>query len=302
MAVLNLLRVAPIKLLAVFVLAGCTYGPPIYKGDLESAALLSDGRVAVGYSQMVTRRPTGLAAWPDGGAAKVQHNQVLVALVNRDGTTREIARYDHDELTGKGSIHIQVRWFEADPGHLYVERSGQLTTSWPIVRLSDTYRIDLNGQEIARFDLRRELDAQGRDFGAKGFGTAVVDANGTMLVGATRGDIREVWRRAPDGSWNLLGQFDHSATIIGNDLVYQLGDDGLARNWRTGDVRTVWRFNRSTMQSEVLLPGDPTLPRNTAYQPKLTASIGGTDNTIKIMRDNTRISVIQPDFEVLDRR
>ena len=300
MIVLNFLRVAPIKLLAVFMLAGCTYGPPIYEGDLESAALLGDGRVAVGYSQMVTRRPTGLAAWPDGGAAKVQHNQVLVALVDPDGTTREIARYDNEKLTGQGSI--QVRWFEADPGHLYVERGGQLTTSWPTVRLSDAYRIDLNGREIASFDLRRELDAQGRDFGAKGFGTHVVDAKGTMLVGATQGEVREIWRRDPDGSWTMLDRFDENVRIIGNDLAYQLGDDELARNWRTGNVRKVWRFNRSTMQSEVLLPGDPTLPRNSAYQPTLKASVGGTDNTIKIMRDNTRIALIEPDFVVLDRR
>lgn len=297
---LNLVRAAAFNLLAALMLAGCTYGPPVYEGKMDSVALMGDGRVAVGYSQMVTRRPTGLAAWPDGGAAKVQHNQVLVALVNSDGRTREIARYDNDDLIGKGSI--QVSWYEADPGHLYVGRGGQLTTSLPVARLSETYRIDLNGRESARFDLRRELGDQGRDVGAKGFGGEVVDANGTMLVGATRGDIRELWRRNSDGSWNLLDQFDHYAEIIGSDLVYQLGDDGLARNWRTGEVRKVWRFNRSTMQSEVLLPRDPTLPRNSAYQPTTDASIGGTDNTIKIMRDNTRIAVIEPDFEVLDRR
>ncbi len=300
MIALNLLRVAPIKLLAVFMLAGCTYGPPIYEGGLDSAELLGDGRVAVGYSQMVTRRPTGLAAWPDGGRSQIRHNQVLVALVNPDGRTREIARYDNEDLAGQGSI--QVRWFEADPDHLYVDRSGQLTTDWPVARLSDTYRIDLKGREIARFDLRRELDAQDRDFGAKGFGTQVVNAKGTMLVGATRGEVRELWRRDPDGSWNLLDQFDHSATIIGSDLVYQLGGGGFARNWRTGNVRKVWRFNRSTMRSEVLLPGDPTLPRNSTYQPTLTASVGGADTTIKILRDNTQIAAIEPDFEVLDRR
>ena len=295
-----MLRVVSIKLLAVFVLVGCTYEPPVYKGELDSAALLGDGRVAISYSQRVTRRPTGLAEWPDGGISLVQHDQILVALVDPDGSTREIARYDNKKL--KGQSYIQLRWFEADPGHLYVERSGQVTGLLPGRRLSDTYRIDLNGREIDRFDLRRELDAQDRDLGAKGFGIHVVDANGTMLVGATRGDIRELWRRDPDGSWNLLDQFDHSATIIGSDLVYQLGDDGLARNWRTGNVRKVWRFNRSTMQSEVLLPGDPALPRNSTYQPALKASAGGGDKTIKILRDNTRIAVIEPHFEVLDRR
>jgi len=296
----SLLRITPIKLLAALMLAGCTYEPPVYRGELQSAALLGDGRVAISYSQSVTRRPTGLAEWPDGGISLVQHDQVLVALVDPNGRTREIARYDNKELPGQGSI--QVRWFEADPGHLYVERSGQLTTSWPTAWLSDTYRIDLNGREIARFDLRRELDAHGRDLGAKGFGTHVVDANGTMLVGATRGDIREVWRRDPGGNWTLLDRFDEYAWIIGSDLAYQKGDDGLARNWRTGDVRTVWRFNRSTGRSEVLLPDDPTTPRNSPYQPTIRAAASGAAKTIGIYRDNTRIAVIEPDFEVLDRR
>ncbi len=292
-------RVAAVKLLAVLMLASCTYGPPIYTGAITSATLLGDGRVAIGFSQRIVRMPTGLAAFPDGGAARVLHDQFLVALVDRAGGTREIARFDDKALGGRPT---QISWFEADPNHLYVTRRAALprTSKLPLRRLADTYRIDLSGHEIARFDPARELAAQGRNFGAKGFGLRVVDAKGTMLVGATRDEVREVWRRDPDGSWTLLDRFDRMDRIVGKDVVYMLGNTQLARNWLTGDMRRVWRFNPATNQSEVLRPGDPALLYDADYQPDLRAGLRGQD--ILVLRDNEQVALIKPDLEVLNRR
>jgi hypothetical protein len=297
---LTLVRMAAIELLAVLMLAGCGYGPPVYQGKIDSAALLGDGRVAIGYSQLVWRPPTGLATFPDGGSAQILHNEALVALVDPDGRTREIARYENDMLLGKGGIRID--WFEADPGHLYVTRSGQLTSSLPLRWLHEIHRIDLDGREIARLDLPGELAAQGRVFGAKGVGTQVVDARGTMLVGATREGVRELWRRDPDRKWTLLDRFDGSVRIVGDDFVYQLGDHLLARNWLTGDVRKLMHYNPSTKQSEVLIPGDTALLPDPVYQPTLRAHVRSSGKRIQIMRDNDPIASIEPDDKVLDRR
>lgn len=82
---MTILRGAVIKLVGVLILGGCTYGPPVYHGEMKDAALLGDGRVAIAYSQVVSRHPTGIAAFLDGGTAQILHNQLLLALVDRDG-------------------------------------------------------------------------------------------------------------------------------------------------------------------------------------------------------------------------
>ncbi len=297
---LTLVRSAAAKLLAVLLLAGCSFGPPVYEGKIDSAVLLGDGRIALGYSQLVWRNPEGLAAFPDGGRAQIIHNQVLVALVDSDGRTREIARYNNAALLGKG--HIRIDWFEADPLHLYGTLSGQLTSLLPARRLGDTVRINLNGQELARFDLSRELAAQGRNFGAKGVGTRVVDADGTMLVGATHDKVRELWRRDPNGKWTLLDSFDTNVEIIDSDFVYKRGNYLFAQNWMTGEARELLYFNPSTQQSEILMPGDKALLRNNEYRPKRWVQFRSTSADIQIMRDNVPIASIKPDDQVLDRR
>lgn len=123
-----------------------------------------------------------------------------------------------------------------------------------------------------------------------------------MLIGATNDGVRELWRRNADGNWTHLDRFDGSAKIVGDDLVYQLGNYLLARNWRRGDVRKLIYFNPSTQQSEVLASGDLALVSRAVYQPTKTARSGRSENEIHVMRDNERIAMIKPDHSVLDRR
>lgn len=186
MANLVFARWPMLKLLCAFTVAGCTYETPIYRGEIEAAALLGDGRVAVGYSQKVSRRPTGISAWPDGGRAEVLHDQFLVAIVDRDGRTREIARFENEALPASGAI--EINWFEADPGHLYVTHSGQLETELPLRRLNQIRRIDHNGRELARIDLHRELLARELQHA----GIRLADSHGTILTAAARDEVREM--------------------------------------------------------------------------------------------------------------
>lgn len=293
------MRAALARLLSLYLLAGCTYGPPAYRGNIESAALLGDGRVAIGYSQLVSRQPTGINAFPDGGRQKILHDQFLVALVDRNGSTREIARYDNPALPGAGSIHVAA--YGPDPGHIYVRLGGQLDTDLPLRRARDTHRIDLDGREAAKFDLGSELARQGRELGAKGFGSEqVVDSGGTIVAGATRDGVRELWRRDPGGRWALLDRFEKNASLVGDDLVYLLGDYQLARNWRSGAVRKLVYFNPATQESEVFNRNDPAHPTGD-YRPTKSASVG-SDGTIEIRSDNHLIASIKPDRSVLDRR
>lgn len=283
-----------------FGLLGCTYGPPEYRGKIENAALLDDGRVAVSYTQLVSRPPTGLSAFPDGGKPKVLHEKMLVALVDRDGSTRELARFDNHALPGGGNIWVS--WAAADPGHLYVTLGGQTTTRNPLRWRSDTIRMDLAGHRVASFDLRRELKEQGRDFGAKLFGgERVVDAAGTMLVGATGSDAQEVWRRDPDGRWSMLDEVENSVNLVGPDLVYFKGSEQFARNWRNGVVRRIAWFDPQLRQRVEPDRADPAL-RPPIVKPRLQAIVTDDGHLVRINRDNVQEALVRPDLKILDRR
>lgn len=272
---------AALTLLCVW-LAGCTYEPPVYRGKIESTALLGDGRVAIVYSQYVTRAPTGFAAFPDGGRALVLHDERLVALVDPDGSTRELMRVQDSRLVG-------VTWHEADPHHLYVTRGS------PVDSL-EIFRLSLRGREVARFNLSRELAEHGRDPSCR----LVVDAHGTLLFRTLRNGTPEVWRRDPDGTWTFLDELDDHFQVVGEDVVYLLGSAILARNFRTGKVRTLSYFDPRTQRSVTPDRGDPALARS-GYQP--TMSAGSNDRKeITIWRDHERIGSISPDLRILDRR
>jgi hypothetical protein len=288
-------RLAPLLTLA---LTCCTYGPPVYHGKIQSIALMEDGGAAISYLQLVSRQPTGLSTFPDGGATKIDYEKLLVARVDRDGRTREIARFDNEALPGLGYIHVV--WASSDPDHLYLRFAGQLSTRLPIRSLSKSIRMTLNGRRVAEFDLAGELAQQGREFGAAMFGgDRIMDARGTMLVGATRGQKKEVWRRDPEGSWTLLDWFDLGAEIVGDDLVYFHGTDQLARNWRTGAVRRIAHFNKETGRREEPNRFDPVLrPRPLTDQ--IQAFVSDDGHSIEISRNNMRVRVIHPDLGVLD--
>ena len=289
-----------LTLLLAFGLFGCTYGPPEYRGRLGNVALLNDGRVAITYSQSISRRPTGLSTFPDGGASKILYERMLVALVDRNGSTREIARFENKALAGSGSIW--VNWEEADPHHLYVTLGGQVTTRNPLRWRRDTVRMDLAGRKLATFDLKRELKRQGRDFGAKLFGgEQVVDADGTMLVGATRGDAQEVWRRDPDGRWSMLDEVENSVSVVGPDLVYLRRTEQFARNWRTGEVRRIAYFDPQLRQRVEPDRTDPAL-QPPPIKPRIKTFVSDDGHSVRISRDNVQVAQIWPDLTVLDRR
>ncbi len=149
--------------------------------------------------------------------------------------------------------------------------------------------------------MHRELAARGRDFGARDAGLRVVDARGTILAGATRDGIREMWRRDANGTWTLFARFDDNPSFEGDDFVYRLGDYFLARNWSSGKVRKLVYLNPSTHQSEKIDPGDPALAHSD-YEPTISATASSGRKEIYIMRDNDRIASITPHVRVLDRR
>jgi hypothetical protein len=58
--------------LAAILTAGCTYGPPEDRVNVQNVALRPDGsRIAVIVRYRRTQPPTGLSAFPDGGVARV---------------------------------------------------------------------------------------------------------------------------------------------------------------------------------------------------------------------------------------
>ncbi len=270
-------------MLLCVLLAGCTYEPPVYRGQIESTALLGDGRVAIVYSQNVTRAPTGFAAFPDGGRALVLHDERLIALVDPDGSTRELMRLQDSRLVG-------VTWHEADPHHLYVTRGS------PVDSL-ELFRLSLGGRELARFDLSRELAEHGRDPSYP----LVVDAHGTLVIRALRNRTPEVWRRDPDGTWTFLDELDKHFQTVGDDVVYLKGGATLARNFRTGKVRRLSYFDPSTQRSVTPNPADPALARSD-YEPPVNAGRSNDRKGIIILRLNERIASISPDQRILDRR
>lgn len=288
---------------AAIAVAACTYGPPAYHGKIDSAAVLDDGRVALSYSQMVARPPTGIATFPDGGISRVLYDRFVIALVDPDGRTRELARFANTALPGNGNVH--VAWYTEDPQHVYVTRSGQLTTSTPLRWLHQTVRMDLNGHSGPSFDIVRELKQRGRAFGAKDFGgDRPIDSDGDMLVGATHGADQEIWLRSARGAWRQLARFDRDASIVGDDIVYTQGDYQYALNWRTSRLRPIVHFNRSTQQSEIIDRDDPALRklRNPDIARPAQAFVSDDRHGVRINRENRFEREVRPDLTVLDRR
>jgi hypothetical protein len=276
-------------LIAAFAEAGC-YGPVRDQSGISSTAVLGDGRVAIAYHQYRYRPAAGIAAYPDGGISKTVRDRFIVGVVGSDGTFHKLATYANEALPGSGSVSL--RWFAADPQHLYATRAGQQTTSLPIRYLNQQVRLSLDGGDEQKFDLAKELQKQGRSFGAEGFGDYVALApDGTLLVGATAGDKRELWLRSPSGALQRLASFDRFDRQGANYLFYSnMGPPftTYALDWRTGEAHPVLRYNRENTQQEWRAIDDPAFDELNSTEPPTPSdgvTIGDDRRSIHYMRD-----------------
>jgi hypothetical protein len=280
---------------------GCTYGPPRYQGEIQHAALIGDGRVAIGYHQSITRPPTGISTFPDGGAPLTLRDVLLLATVDPDGRTREIFRTANKALPGTGSI--SVAWHEQDPGHLYYTIAGQRSRQ-PYV-FSDHFRMNLaDGRSAPDADLPTELGRLGRSYPAKDFGgERFLGPDGSRLVGAMHGVDKEIWLRDGAGALRLLDRFDQFEDRFGDELVYIKGELMLVRNWRTGAVRPVIRWNPSRSLQVWRAEGDPILDKlkHSVLKPNDQVWPSADRKGVVVQRGNRAVRELRLDPKIVDR-
>lgn len=230
---------------AAAVQCGC-YGPVEDRSTITSTAVLDCGRVALVYHAYSYRPATGLAAFPDGGIPIYQKDDFTIAVAAADGSVRKLAEFHNDALPGSGSVTLI--WRPEDPAYVYAFRGGQL--DYASHYLSDELRIRLEDGTTEHLKLANQFAANGRELGADGFGTLTpLDGSGTMLVGATHGERKELWLRTATARLRKLADFDRFERVVGPDIVYSV--DGppfttYALNWRTGAVRTIMRYKVHT--------------------------------------------------------
>lgn len=98
----------------LFALAGglllmsCTYGERIRMLDFDQAVDGDGGKVAVMVHHYLWHRPTGLAAFPDGGSPKITDEYVDVYLV--DLHTRRILHAHTIEPSADGGFDVGSAW------------------------------------------------------------------------------------------------------------------------------------------------------------------------------------------------
>ena len=273
--------------------AGC-YGPVRDQSGISATAVIGDGRVAIAYHQYRYRPATGIAAYPDGGISKTVRDRFIVGLVGPDGAFHKLASYSNDALPGSGSVSL--RWFAKDPDHLYATRAGQQTTSLPIRYLNQQVRLSFDHGGEQEFDLAKELQKQGRSYGAEDFGDYVALASdGTLLVGATAGDKKELWLRGPSGTFRRLASFDRFDRQ-GEDYLFfsNMGPPftTYALDWRTGNAHPVLRYNRQNTQQEWRATDDPAFRELNSSDPQSPSdgvTIGDDHRSIHYMRDGQEL-------------
>jgi len=280
-------------LVAAAAQAGC-YGPVRDQSKISSTAVLGDGRVAIAYHEYRYRPAAGIAAYPDGGISKTVRDRFIVGLVTPEGKFRKLATYSNEALPGSGGVSL--RWFAQDPQHLYVTRTGQQTTSLPLRYFNQQVRVSLDGGGEQKFDLAKELQKRGRSLGAEGFGDYVAVApDGTLLVGATAGDKKELWLRSPSGALRRLASFDRFDRQGANFLFYS--DMGppfttYALDWRTGNAHPVVRYNRQNTQQDWRATDDLAFRELNSAEPQRPSdgvTIGDDRRSIRFIRDGQEL-------------
>lgn len=224
-------------------LCGC-FGPVEDSSSISSTALVGANRVAFVYHGLRTRPP--LITYPDGGIPTYVKDDFIVAVVGADGPVRKLAYFRNEALHGTGSVSL--RWYPENPGYLYAFRAGQ--RDYDSHYLSDEVRIRIADGAVQHLKLGDQLAANGRELGADGFGTIMpLDDSGSLLLGATMGERRELWLRPVSGSIRKLADFDGFDVVAGPDIVFSVNGPPLttyALNWHTGKVRTIMRSKLRT--------------------------------------------------------
>ena len=108
---------AVLGLVGALVLAStsCTYGPEVHAAGIEQAVHVPDTRTAlVVVRRDVLRRPTGLAAFPDGGRVRYVTREAFLYRV--DALARSATRLHSLNAPGdlRGSFRAWVRGLEGD--------------------------------------------------------------------------------------------------------------------------------------------------------------------------------------------
>lgn len=241
-------------------LGACTYGPPFDASRVQSAVLSSDGRfVAFAFQEFWFRPATGLAAFPDGGISLpvIDRTSIRAAPI-AGGPARLLQQLENGNADGGASVALRV--FDADPDHMLVARSlpvpgsGRSDLRW--------WRLSWRDGGILPYpDLKRELAARARSLGSRKFGDLrVLDTEGALLIGARSNDTDELWIRTAAGAYRLfVGPFDHFYGQNGDELYYWAANEAVVKNWRTGESRTVARYDPVARRTERLHMDDPTV-------------------------------------------
>ena len=277
-----------IAIMGALIVSGCTYGPEQDYSRFNGAALLSDGRVAVSHHRLTGRPATGFAAFPDGGVPRYTRDWHSIFIVDGDGTTRRIARFEGGGLPASGAISLMPMGADADT--LLLHRYAQKSTSLPMRYLDEFVRMRPDGSIIERFDLAGTLRERGRTVGAKGFGTLrVLDDRGTMLVGAEHGAVRELWLRTPDGQLQRVDRFDDFRDLSGRRILYMRDGDVVIRDLADGSERvTSWK-DRAAIDFRA------------APEPARRATVSIDGKTISVSGPDEVTREIQPDLAVVNR-
>lgn len=294
------MRRRSVFLLLLLVAAGCSYGPVVDRSGVSSAVLLPGGE-GVGFVYRVLRyRPAqGVAAFPDGGVPRYLDDRAIVAVVPlKGGPPRVLLRRENGGVSG--STSLSLRSSDADPGHVLVLLSEQPSTARPsALRLSRLRLAD--GERRPYPDIGADLAAKGRRLGTGEFGDVrVIASDGTLLIGAQGGDGPELWVWRPFGDYQRLDSLKHFYGVAGDELYYWSGDEARVKNWRTGAVRVVARYDPRIRQTSTLLRKDPTVAAVEAGSP-IQSGVSWKDDAIVISPPDGRAYTVRIDVRDLRR-
>lgn len=257
---------------ATLLLTGCTYGPVTNQSGFESAVLGDGQSVVVAYHVLRYRPATGLAAFPDGGTPRYLEDRIVIALASiSGGEPRVLQRLETRGLRGSASVGLRAQ--AADPDHALVIYSQQASTSQP--SRSQRWRLSLNDAAVLPYpDLEMALAREGRTFGAAAFGDVrVLDPDGSLLIGAKGPEGEELWTWRPGGTMQKLDGLKQFYGVRGDEVGYWVGHESRVRNWRTGAVRVVARYDPVTLATTTAMPHDPMANAATWNGPEATRSV-----------------------------
>lgn len=278
----------PLALLAAWALGACAYGAPVDQSAIDSAVALPDGSVAVTFRQIVYRPAAGLAAYPDGGIPSyLRDSEVVGVLANgRPGRILHALR----NPGSAGSLHVTLRRAGVDPDHLMEVQSFQRADGGAAVRW---YRLDWRtGQRVAYPDFAAELASRGRRLGSSEFGDVrVLDRSGALLLGATGDKGDELWLYQPPQAFTRIDGFKHFYGIAGDELYYWTRNEAVLRNWRTGAVRPVARYDPATRVTSRLAMDDPAVRQIERGAPEPLPATIATDHRSVRLRSPSGVDV-----------